>query len=67
VAEARPGTDPDALRRGLQEVARNVTGLPAREVVLVPPGVLPKTSSGKLQRSLCRQRYQDGGFVDQPV
>lgn len=27
------------------------------EVVLVSPGTLPKTSSGKLQRSLCRTRY----------
>jgi hypothetical protein len=26
-------------------------------VVLVRPGTLPKTSSGKLQRSLCRTRY----------
>jgi fatty-acyl-CoA synthase len=27
------------------------------EVVLVPPGTIPKTSSGKRQRALCRQRY----------
>ena len=27
------------------------------DVVLVRPGTLPKTSSGKLQRSLCRTRY----------
>ena len=32
-------------------------GLPVREVVLVAPGTLPKTSSGKLQRALCKQRY----------
>ena len=29
------------------------------EVVLVRPGSLPKTSSGKLQRSLCKTRYLD--------
>ncbi|CAN5909408.1 hypothetical protein BH23ACT2_BH23ACT2_24320 [soil metagenome] len=28
-----------------------------RVVVVVAPGTLPKTSSGKLQRSLCRDRY----------
>jgi acyl-CoA synthetase (AMP-forming)/AMP-acid ligase II len=28
------------------------------EVVLVTPGTLPKTSSGKLQRSLCKTQYQ---------
>ena len=33
------------------------SGLPPEEVVLVEPGTLPKTSSGKLQRSLCRSRY----------
>jgi fatty-acyl-CoA synthase len=31
--------------------------VPPKDVVLVAPGTLPKTSSGKLQRSLCRQRY----------
>jgi fatty-acyl-CoA synthase len=30
-----------------------------KDVVLVAPGTLPKTSSGKLQRSLCRDRYLD--------
>ena len=27
------------------------------DVVLVRPGTLPKTSSGKLQRSLCKEQY----------
>jgi fatty-acyl-CoA synthase len=41
-------------------VAARVTdaiGVPPEEVVLVRPGTLPKTSSGKPQRSLCRRRY----------
>lgn len=41
-------------------VAARVTGavgVPPEDVVLVRPGTLPKTSSGKLQRSLCRRRY----------
>ena len=29
-------------------------------VLLLEPGALPKTSSGKLQRSACRQRYEAG-------
>lgn len=37
-------------------------GLAAADVVLVAPGTLPKTSSGKLQRSLCRARYQAGSL-----
>lgn len=31
-----------------------------QEVMLVPPGTLPKTSSGKVQRGVCRQRYLAG-------
>jgi thioester reductase-like protein len=31
-------------------------------IALVAPGSLPKTSSGKLQRSLIRDRWQAGGF-----
>ncbi len=33
------------------------------QVLLVPPRSIPKTSSGKLQRLLCRQRYLDGTLV----
>jgi fatty-acyl-CoA synthase len=36
---------------------RQAVGVPPEEVVLVSPGTLPKTSSGKLQRTLCRTRY----------
>ncbi|MGT2548900.1 hypothetical protein ACQCTK_09610, partial [Streptococcus milleri] len=31
-------------------------------VVLLNPGALPKTSSGKLQRSACALRYADGSL-----
>ena len=58
VAESK-GADVEACRRTVAERVREAVGLPAREVVLVAPGTLPKTSSGKLQRSLCKQRYLD--------
>lgn len=35
-------------------------GLPADEVVIVKPQVIPKTSSGKLQRAQCKQLYEQG-------
>jgi fatty-acyl-CoA synthase len=54
VAEARDG----AVRDAVADQVREAVGLPG-EVVLVEPGTLPKTSSGKLQRSLCRDRYLD--------
>ncbi len=40
-----------------------VLGIPPDEVVLVPPRTLPKTSSGKLQRSLCKEMYLAGTLV----
>jgi fatty-acyl-CoA synthase len=63
VAEARPpeGTDDLApVRSEVQARVRGVAGIPAKDVVLVAPGTLPKTSSGKLQRALCRAQYLEG-------
>lgn len=56
VAEAR-SDDLVSVRGSVEARVRDVLGLPADDVVLVAPGSLPKTSSGKLQRSLCRDRY----------
>ncbi len=36
--------------------------MPAHEVVLVPPATIPKTSSGKLQRSACGASYRAGEY-----
>jgi fatty-acyl-CoA synthase len=63
VAEARvapDGTDPHALeevRRHVHDRCVEVCGVPPRDVLLVQPGTLPKTSSGKLQRAKCREQY----------
>jgi fatty-acyl-CoA synthase len=56
VAESKD-TDLEAVRAAVAGRVRDAVGLPPEEVVLVEPGTLPKTSSGKLQRSLCRSRY----------
>jgi fatty-acyl-CoA synthase len=56
VAESKE-IDLEGLRAAVAGRVREVVGLPPEEVVLVAPGTLPKTSSGKLQRSLCRSRY----------
>jgi fatty-acyl-CoA synthase len=58
-AETR-AEDVAALRHAVSERVVETVGVPAKDVVLVAPGTLPKTSSGKLQRSLCRRRYDDG-------
>ena len=51
---SRRTTDLEGVRAAVAGRVRDVVGLPPEEVVLVEPGTLPKTSSGKLQRSLCR-------------
>ncbi|MEO6989796.1 MAG: AMP-binding protein [Aquihabitans sp.] len=56
VAEARTD-DPDGVRSNVAARVRQTIGMSADDIVLVDPGSLPKTSSGKLQRSLCRDRY----------
>jgi fatty-acyl-CoA synthase len=56
VAETRE-EDHRPVRQAVAARVLEVVGVPAGEIVLVAPGTLPKTSSGKLQRSLCRARY----------
>lgn len=56
VAESK-SDDHAEVRRSMAERVRSAIGLSAKEIVLVQPGSLPKTSSGKLQRSLCKLRY----------
>jgi fatty-acyl-CoA synthase len=56
VAETK-ADDTSPVRSAVAERVRQSVGVPPREVVLVAPGSLPKTSSGKLQRSLCKQRF----------
>ncbi len=56
VAESRTD-DPESLRHAIHTSALDVCGLPPRDIILVQPGTLPKTSSGKLQRAKCRELY----------
>ena len=71
VVVAETKLDPDAPERDalVKEISRAVTdeiGVPPRETVLVPAGTVPKTSSGKLQRSACRSMYEAGGLGKVP-
>jgi acyl-coenzyme A synthetase/AMP-(fatty) acid ligase len=36
----------------------------ARHILLIRPGALPKTTSGKIQRSLTRKLWQQGRLDD---
>ncbi|MGV0627511.1 AMP-binding protein [Mycolicibacter minnesotensis] len=64
----RGGTDEEFQDR-LSELGRKVTaalsrahGLTNGDLVLVPPGAIPITTSGKIRRSSCIEIYQRGGF-----
>jgi fatty-acyl-CoA synthase len=59
VAEAR-SDDLEHLAREVTRAVNDSVGIPPKEVVLVEPGTVPKTSSGKLQRSACRLQYASG-------
>jgi len=58
VAETK-SDDPHLVHDSVIDLVCDAVGVPPVDVVLVRPGTLPKTSSGKLQRSLCRDRYHD--------
>jgi len=67
VAEHTRGLSPQARDR--KEVAAAVRaavsarhGLRLSDVLLVPPGAVPRTSSGKVSRALTRSRYLDGCY-----
>ena len=53
---------PKPQRAGAVASLREAHGAEAR-VVLLPPGSLPHTSSGKLSRTLARRRYLAGRFT----
>lgn len=48
------------LRRTLNQTAIDIIGMPADDVVLVPPHSVLKTSSGKIRRIACKQAYESG-------
>lgn len=61
VAETK-AEDLDALRAVVIKRVRESLQLNAHDVVLLQPGQLPKTSSGKLQRRRTQQQYEDGSL-----
>ena len=62
VAEAK-GTDQAELLDTVAHAVVEAVGVPCRDIRLVRPGSLPKTSSGKLQRALCKQQYLAGALT----
>ena len=71
VIELRAPTnlDDDALRRfaavrsDVTAAISNAHGLSVEDLVLVPAGSIPTTTSGKIRRAACAEQYRQGGFT----
>ncbi len=59
VAESKGG-DLAEIRRNVTNAVTQAEGIPPKEVILVEPGSVPKTSSGKLQRSAAKASHESG-------
>jgi acyl-CoA synthetase (AMP-forming)/AMP-acid ligase II len=60
VAAETRSADPAALKASIVSRVSEEFQLAVSDVALVPPGALPKTSSGKLQRRKTRDQYLSG-------
>lgn len=58
----RPQVDAGSLIRAVRKVVAEEHDAQAYAVVLLKPGSLPKTSSGKVQRHACRMSFQAGSL-----
>ena len=63
VAESRGRIDAEQIRAGISRAVQESCGLTVHEVVVVPRGSLPKTTSGKLQRARVKERYERGELL----
>ena len=50
------------LHGEINELAIELTGIPADDIVLAPPHTVRKTSSGKVRRNACREAYESGAL-----
>lgn len=66
VAELSASTSPEGARSALLSVREKVVnafGVNASDILLLPPGTLPKTSSGKMRRFRCRAHFLAGDWA----
>lgn len=52
--------DPTALRRAVRRAVSQEHGIALHDFVLAPTGTIPRTTSGKISRSGCKQLYLAG-------
>lgn len=54
------------LKRMINDIALGLLGGPTDDIVLAPPGTVPKTSSGKIRRVAAREFYERGPQAVKP-
>lgn len=52
-----------ALKQKVTSAIARAHGVRVADLVLVPQGAIPITTSGKIRRSVCAEHYQEGGFT----
>ncbi|WP_319454173.1 MULTISPECIES: AMP-binding protein [unclassified Mycobacterium] len=70
IVEVKPRATEEATRAKLNDVKSAVTsaisqahGISAADLVLVAQGAIPITTSGKIRRQACAERYRQGEFI----
>ncbi|MCW2552789.1 MAG: fadD31 [Mycobacterium sp.] len=66
IAERAAGTsraDPAAAREAITTAVLDRHGLSVHDVLVLPAGAIPRTTSGKLARRACRARYLEGAWT----
>jgi acyl-CoA synthetase (AMP-forming)/AMP-acid ligase II len=66
VAESRELVAPPTLAREVARAVADAIDSSLPHVVLVPPGTIEKTTSGKLRRQAVRKKYEHGTLVPGP-
>ncbi len=66
IIEFKKRDDTEELGEAKSDVTAAISrahGLQVADIVLVPPGSIPTTTSGKIRRSACIEQYRQGQFV----
>jgi fatty acid CoA ligase FadD21 len=63
IVEVKESADREAVARDVTAAVAGAHGLSVADLVLVPAGSLPTTTSGKIQRSACAQQYRQQQFT----
>ena len=53
----------DVVKREVTSAISNLHGLSVADLVVVAPGSIPITTSGKIRRAACVERYRQNQFA----